>query len=337
MPTTIAACLIVRDEAERLSTCLESLRGAVDELVLHDTGSTDTTVEIAREFQVNVIVGEWRDDFAQARNVALQAASARWILSVDADETVEVDAGVLRRVLADADESVDAFAVEISSGSGPDAWGLQAHQEVKLFRRGIAAYTGRVHEQLERPDGQPLRVQQLDPAVLRLRHSGYSEAAAAAEKAARNARLGRLEVHDLRADPTTNPQRLSRAELDLGRGLMGSGDLAGAVAELERVRTRPEQLEAWAWATDLLARIGLRANRPEEVLRLADELAATGLADQYPDWLRAQALGLLGQADECRRVLLTITSLHDLAGRELDLAPVRELMALAIANGAQPD
>src|SRR3954468_14337058 len=98
----VAACLIVRDEADRLSACLSALRGLADEIVVHDTGSTDDTVARARRLGATVIEGDWHDDFAAARNVGLDHCSADWIVHVDADEIIGGGIDGLRRQLRDA-------------------------------------------------------------------------------------------------------------------------------------------------------------------------------------------------------------------------------------------
>ena len=67
----LAASLIVRNEALTLTACLASLAGVVDEIHVHDTGSTDGTPELAAELGATVTHGRWTDDFAAARNDAL--------------------------------------------------------------------------------------------------------------------------------------------------------------------------------------------------------------------------------------------------------------------------
>lgn len=83
---TISACLIVRNESLVLERCLSSLSGAVDEIVVVDTGSTDATPEIAAGFGARVCRYDWCDDFSAARNVGLDAASCDWVLTIDAHE-----------------------------------------------------------------------------------------------------------------------------------------------------------------------------------------------------------------------------------------------------------
>ena len=67
----VSLTMIVRDEENNLSRCLESVQGLFDEIVVLDTGSKDRTIEIARSFGARVFDFVWVDDFAAARNAAL--------------------------------------------------------------------------------------------------------------------------------------------------------------------------------------------------------------------------------------------------------------------------
>ncbi len=83
---TITACVIARDEAERLPGCLESI-GFCDEILVVDSGSVDDTVRIAKEAGARVIEQPWLG-FPAQRNVALENARGEWVLEIDADERV---------------------------------------------------------------------------------------------------------------------------------------------------------------------------------------------------------------------------------------------------------
>ncbi len=82
----LSAVVICYNEATRISSCLESLSWA-DEIVVVDSFSTDSTVEIARRFTDKVYQHAWQGYGAQ-KNIAVSLASHDWILSVDADEVV---------------------------------------------------------------------------------------------------------------------------------------------------------------------------------------------------------------------------------------------------------
>lgn len=84
----LSAALIARDEEKFLGACLASLDGLVDEIVVVDTGSADRTRDIAEAGGARVYQRPWTDDFAAARNQALDLARGEWILYIDADERV---------------------------------------------------------------------------------------------------------------------------------------------------------------------------------------------------------------------------------------------------------
>ena len=81
----LSTCLITRNEEHNLPRVLNSVRGVADEIVVVDCGSTDRTLEIARDYNARVITQAWTN-FAEQKNIAAAAASHDWILSLDADE-----------------------------------------------------------------------------------------------------------------------------------------------------------------------------------------------------------------------------------------------------------
>lgn len=78
--------MIVKNEEKYLRECLESVREVADEIVIVDTGSTDSTIAIAEEFNAKVYHFDWINDFAAARNYALERSTGDYILYMDADE-----------------------------------------------------------------------------------------------------------------------------------------------------------------------------------------------------------------------------------------------------------
>jgi len=141
--------MIVKNEAECLPRCLDSVRGVVDEMVIVDTGSTDRTVQIAEERGARVFAFAWCNDFAAARNEALAHARGQWILALDADETLATSARRRLRALL-RDSSYQAYLLNIRS----PVKGLRSQSAVinawpRLFRnRPEIRYQGRVHEQI---------------------------------------------------------------------------------------------------------------------------------------------------------------------------------------------
>lgn len=99
---TLTLSMIVRNEERYLPMCLSAVRNVVDQIVIVDTGSTDNTIAIARDFGAEVYHFPWCDDFSAARNESLQYATGDWILWLDADEelqkeSVEALKNLLRR------------------------------------------------------------------------------------------------------------------------------------------------------------------------------------------------------------------------------------------------
>lgn len=86
---TISLCMIVKNEGERLSKCLDSLKDLVDEILIADTGSDDNTKEIAHEYGAKVFDFKWNDDFSEARNFIFEKATCDYIYSADADEELD--------------------------------------------------------------------------------------------------------------------------------------------------------------------------------------------------------------------------------------------------------
>ncbi|MEA5576292.1 tetratricopeptide repeat protein [Anabaena sp. UHCC 0451] len=92
--------MIVKNEEASLPKCLESVQNVVDEIVVLDTGSNDTTPEIAQHFGAKVHYFQWCNDFSAARNEALKYVTGDWILVLDADESLTPEiASQLREVI----------------------------------------------------------------------------------------------------------------------------------------------------------------------------------------------------------------------------------------------
>lgn len=155
MSETLSACIIARDEEERLPACLAAL-AFCDEIVVIDSGSRDRTREIARSAGAKVVENPW-PGFAIQRNVALDHATGTWALEVDADERVTPQLGEEIRALVDRAPSEDMAAVPIrheflGAPLGPAAR-YPAYRH-RLFRRARFRHdeARTVHEGLW-PDG----------------------------------------------------------------------------------------------------------------------------------------------------------------------------------------
>ena len=79
----ISLAMIVKDEQATLAHSLESVSRLVDEMIIVDTGSSDGTIDIAKNFGAQVHHFKWRDDFAAARNESLKHCTGDWALILD--------------------------------------------------------------------------------------------------------------------------------------------------------------------------------------------------------------------------------------------------------------
>lgn len=84
----ISIVIICRNEAAILARTLSNLEGVTDDVIIYDNGSTDGTQDIARQFAVRLHEGPW-EGFGNTKNSANSLAKHDWILSLDADETID--------------------------------------------------------------------------------------------------------------------------------------------------------------------------------------------------------------------------------------------------------
>ncbi len=145
----ISLCMIVKDEEEQLARCLDSVKDCVDEMVIVDTGSTDSTVAIAESYGARILYHAWDGSFSSARNVSLDAATGDWLLVLDADEAM-VDGSRLHEILADTQPEVQGYVLPMVNFVGD-----RDHEEAvtspaaRLFRnRPEYRYSRALHEQI---------------------------------------------------------------------------------------------------------------------------------------------------------------------------------------------
>ena len=158
----ISATVITLNEELNLPRCLESIRPIVDEMVVVDSGSTDRTEEIARRFGARWVVEPWRGYVGQ-KNLAMDLATHRWILSLDADEAVSPPLaielnGIKQTPVVDAVSGFSMPRCVHYDGRWIRHGDWYPDRLVRLFRKDRARFAGgRVHERLE-VDGsvQPL-------------------------------------------------------------------------------------------------------------------------------------------------------------------------------------
>ncbi|TMX34647.1 glycosyltransferase [Vibrio sp. Hep-1b-8] len=105
---TIAVALIVKNEAQHLKACLETVHDWVDEIVVLDSGSTDNTKEIANQFTDKFFVSETWPGFGPQRRLAQSYVESNYVLWLDADERVtpELKKSILKAVSENKPNSI---------------------------------------------------------------------------------------------------------------------------------------------------------------------------------------------------------------------------------------
>ena len=142
----LTCCMMVKNEEHNLKRCLESVKNLVDEIIIVDTGSTDNTIAIAKEFGAKVYEHPWEDNFSKHRNQSIEYATGDWLFILDADEEVVLNVSIekFREIIAkvEADGFV-SIAVEFSDiQKGVCAMNFNSH---RLFKKGHISYKGIVH------------------------------------------------------------------------------------------------------------------------------------------------------------------------------------------------
>ena len=189
----ISACLIVCNEEKNLPRCLASIVPVVDEIVVIDSGSTDSTVALAQSFGARVITQSWLGYVGQ-KNFALDQASHPWVLSIDADEELSPEfAAAITKLrndpAADAPGAPNGYTVSrlvFYRGKWIRHGDWYPDRLVRLFRCADARFTGgRVHEKLEIAGEHPI----LPGDIF---HYTYTDADDRARRCANYARLWAL-------------------------------------------------------------------------------------------------------------------------------------------------
>ena len=145
----LSLCMIVKNEERSLARCLDSVARLAPEVVIVDTGSTDQTPAIAGSYDAKVITFDFTVvDFARARNHALSQANGRWILALDADETLDPPSVPLIQELVAHDENAGYYFRRLNHHS--HAQEAIPDYAIRLFpNRPAYRYRGRVHETID--------------------------------------------------------------------------------------------------------------------------------------------------------------------------------------------
>ncbi len=149
--TPISVVMIVKNEEAIIKRCLNAASWA-DEIVVLDTGSSDSTPQICKDLGAKVSYLDKWEGFGKARQQACSLASNDWVLSLDADEIVSEELAETLQKLRETRLEKASYRVRIRShylGKAINYCGWQKETHIRLFNRNWAGYNDAlVHESL---------------------------------------------------------------------------------------------------------------------------------------------------------------------------------------------
>ena len=146
----LTVCIITKNEAEKLEKCLKALAPYPWEVVVVDTGSEDNSVEIAKQYGANICSFAWIDDFAAAKNFAIEQAKSEMVLVLDTDEYLEpLDYEKLIRQIEAHPKAIGRIRRRNPFPSDGEGHEVQEYIH-RIFSKELYCYQGKIHEQVIR-------------------------------------------------------------------------------------------------------------------------------------------------------------------------------------------
>ena len=172
----ISACVIVKNEEKNIGQWLNNMRQIADEIIVVDTGSTDNTLNILENANITPYHFTWCNDFAAAKNYAIQQATGDWIAFLDADEYF--DASSVQRFRTEmtryhANKKIGAIMCQLVNIDTDNRNKIiDTMIQVRIFRNSKDIYyKNPVHEQLVTKPGKYIMQKCFDLQII---HTGYS-------------------------------------------------------------------------------------------------------------------------------------------------------------------
>jgi len=128
--------MIVKNEEKVLKRCLSSIAPLCDEVVIVDTGSTDSTKSIASNYTNKIYDFQWIDDFSAARNFAFSKCSCDYIYSADADEYLDEENKIrFKNLIKAIDPAIEIVQMHYYEPGISDVLNSKSEYRPKLFKR----------------------------------------------------------------------------------------------------------------------------------------------------------------------------------------------------------
>ena len=302
----ISACVIAKNEAKNITRWAENMQSIADEIIVADTGSEDNTVDLAKAAGATVYHFPWINDFAAAKNFALDKATGNWIVFLDADEYFTADSlPHIRSTIKTVEPHTDIAGIVcrlVNIDEDDNNRFCSAFYQLRIFRHTKKyRYEGKVHEKLTVPKHKKLELAQ----KVTIYHTGYSGSLAKA-KMQRNLSIMNDRIKENGGVVTYNDERYY---MDIWYGL-GERDKAAAYAR--KIIARPEaDEETVSKAYETLLSVYADGDYPEaEVMSVMEE--GKKACPRRSDFVLMQGLYLYKQHDyaAAEKLLQEGLSLH---------------------------
>lgn len=148
---SISLCMIVKNEEKTIDRCLSSICELVDEIIIADTGSEDSTVKIAEKYTDKIYYFPWIDDFSAARNFSFSKATQDYIMWMDADDVFSSKGKNSFIELKNRDfESADAVFMPYHTSFDEEGHPICTYYRERIVKREKNfIWKGRVHESMQ--------------------------------------------------------------------------------------------------------------------------------------------------------------------------------------------
>lgn len=167
----LSIVMMVKNEERYLDKTLNALMPLMkdinSELIILDTGSTDSSIDIANKYTDKVYFANWNNDFAEMRNISISYAKGDWILILDADEEL-INYEKLKQFFdSNLHEKYNSASIELKNILSEDEKGYSMAPILRLFRNYEGfKYEGAIHE-------QPLYKNPIYNSIALFKHYGY--------------------------------------------------------------------------------------------------------------------------------------------------------------------
>jgi glycosyltransferase involved in cell wall biosynthesis len=147
---TLSVVLITYNEEKHIGNCLDSILSVADEIIIVDSFSNDSTMDICNKYPTRIIQNKFRD-FSSQRNFAMSLATKSYLLFIDADEVLSEELIAEISKLKNVGFAKEVYTINRLT-SFCDKWikhGMWYPDKIqRLIKQGIANWTGEVHEKL---------------------------------------------------------------------------------------------------------------------------------------------------------------------------------------------